>query len=320
MSWLVTAPVDQAESARWLRDRVQAAADPLTIPGAHDALTALLAKAVGFECLYLSGAAYSASRGLPDVGMVTSSEVAERARDIVRATQLPLIVDIDTGYGSPLSAARSARELAEAGIAAVQVEDQQLPKACGHLTVERLAPVAEVAGTIRAIREAAPEMVIVGRTDARTLHGVEGVIERAVAMRGAGADIIFPEALRSRREFRQVREGVEGPLLANMTEFGRSPALTVTELANLGYTATIFPVSSLRVSAQAALRLYQSLLGRGSTSSETKNMLTRAELYDLLAYSHYAAFDTIISDMIGVADNASTPPGWPDRDKDGMVQ
>ncbi len=297
MTWLVTPQASQAELAGRLRARI-AEDRILVMPGAVDALSGLIARDAGAEVLYLSGAAYSASRGIPDAGIVTSSEVAARAQDIVRATALPLVVDIDTGYGSPLSAARSVRELAEAGVAAVQIEDQQLPKACGHLEIQGLAPVTDVTGMIEAIRIASPDTVVIARTDARGIHGIDEAVLRARAYVQAGAEMIFPEALCSADEFSYVREHVPGPLLANMTEFGKSPALTVAELDELGYAVALFPVSALRMAAQATRRLYEVLFETGTTASLLEEMLSRSDLYELLGYARYASLDSIVRKML----------------------
>ena len=299
MTWLVTPQASQPDLADRIRQRVSQS-PALIVPGAFDALSGLIAREVGAEVLYLSGAGYSASRGLPDAGLVTSSEVTDRARDIVRATALPLIVDIDTGYGSPLAAARAARELAESGVAAIQVEDQTLPKACGHLEVQTLAPLADAISVIHAIREAAPTMFVIARTDARTVEGLPEAIRRSSALLQAGADMIFPEALRTREEFSEVRAAVDGALLANMTEFGKSPALTAADFDQLGYSAVLFPVSALRVAAQACRRLYRTLFDQGTTAPLLDEMLTRSDLYELLEYSRYSTLDSIVQEMLSV--------------------
>lgn len=290
MSWLVNSSSPQPELAASLRERLSADS-ALLLPGAHDALSALVARQAGFEAVYLSGAAFTASRGLPDLGILNSVEVAERAKEIVRATGLPLLVDIDTGYGSPLAAARAARELAEVGAAGVQLEDQRLPKVCGHLQVQALSTVDEFIATLAAVRAAVPNMVCVARTDARGVDGLDAAISRARAYRESGADVIFPEALLSVDEFRVFRREVEGPLLANLTEFGKTPALSVKDLDALGYGAVIFPVSSLRAAAFAYREVYRTLREKGTTASLLDQMLTRRELYELLEYERYERYD-----------------------------
>lgn len=302
MAWLrseETAQRDLVARLRALLDR-----RPLVLPGAHDALSALIAKRAGFEALYLSGAAYAASRGLPDLGLVNSEEVARRARDIVRATDLPLLVDIDTGFGGVLNVARAAREMVEARVAAVQIEDQDMPKKCGHLSGKSLVPAEEMVQRIRALKESAPSLFVVARTDAHAVEGLEGAIERARRYASAGADALFPEALTSEAEFRAVREAVpDVPLLANLTEFGRTPYYSAQDLAAWGYDMVIFPVSSLRVAAKAMEELYRHLRATGSTRELVPKMQTRAELYETIDYFAYEGFDRHIA--------RSTLPGEP---------
>ena len=208
MSWLQQSPTPQGALAEQFRELVAQGA--VVLPGAHDALAALLARRAGFRALYLSGGAYTASRGLPDLGLVGLEEVTERARDIVRATELPLIVDIDTGYGGVLNAARAARALAEARVAGVQIEDQRYPKKCGHLSDKSLAPPEELEQKIRAIKAVCPTLYVIARTDAHESESIEGVLARARRYLAAGADAIFPEALTSEREFRAVSEALPG--------------------------------------------------------------------------------------------------------------
>jgi methylisocitrate lyase len=292
MSWLVNTGKSQSELAASLRAQLSSGS-ALLLPGAHDALSALVARQAGFEALYLSGAAFTASRGMPDLGIVNSAEMAARAAEIVRATALPLVVDIDTGYGSPLAAARAARELAEAGAAGVQIEDQRLPKVCGHLQVQALATVDEFLAVLSAVRIAAPELVCIARTDARNVEGLDAAIQRARAYRDAGADVIFPEALLDIHEFRAFREAVDGPLLANLTEFGRTDVHSLAELEAIGYAAVLFPVSSLRAAAFAYRTVYRTLREVGSTVSLLGQLLTRAELYELLEYERHEIYDGV---------------------------
>ena len=188
----------------------------IVIPGAYDGLSALLARQTGFQALYLSGAALTASRGWPDLGLLTIGDVVERLRALVRAAGLPVLVDVDTGFGGVLNSIRTAREMVEAGAAAIQMEDQVLPKKCGHLSGKQLIPAEEMAQKIFAIKQAAPSLTMVARTDAVAVEGLEAAIQRAQAYADAGADVIFPEALRSEAEFRAFRQRVEVPLLANI--------------------------------------------------------------------------------------------------------
>ncbi|WP_020060643.1 methylisocitrate lyase [Bacillus sp. 123MFChir2] len=300
MAWVVNKQSTQEELANRFRTLVEAP-EILQIPGAHDAMAALVAKNAGFSALYLSGAAYTASKGLPDLGIVTSTEVAERARDLVRATDLPLLVDIDTGFGGVLNVARTAVEMMEANVAAVQIEDQQLPKKCGHLNGKKLVSIEEMQQKIKVIKEVAPSMVVVARTDARAVEGLDASIERAIAYIEAGADAIFPEALQSEEEFRLFTKKVTVPLLANMTEFGKTPYYTAEEFANIGYQMVIYPVTSLRVAAKAYERIFHLIKEEGSQKEGLSDMQTRSELYETISYHDFEELDkgiakTILSD------------------------
>ncbi|MFD0771658.1 methylisocitrate lyase [Bacillus sp. CGMCC 1.60114] len=300
MAWVVNKQSTQEELANRFRALVEAP-EILQIPGAHDAMAALVAKNAGFSALYLSGAAYTASKGLPDLGIVTSTEVAERARDLVRATDLPLLVDIDTGFGGVLNVARTAVEMVEANVAAVQIEDQQLPKKCGHLNGKKLVSIEEMQQKIKVIKEVAPSMVVVARTDARAVEGLDASIERAIAYIEAGADAIFPEALQSEEEFRLFTKKVTVPLLANMTEFGKTPYYTAEEFANIGYQMVIYPVTSLRVAAKAYERIFQLIKEEGSQKEGLSDMQTRSELYETISYHDFEELDkgiakTVLSD------------------------
>jgi methylisocitrate lyase len=298
VAWLTHEPASQSELRGRLSALVaerRARGESLVLPGAFDGLSALIAKRSGFEALYLSGAAYTASRGWPDLGLVESAEMAERARDLVRATGLPVLVDVDTGYGGVLSVVRTAREMVEAGVAAVQIEDQELPKKCGHLNGKRLVAAREMGEKIAALKQAAPTLYVVARTDARAVEGLDAAIERARRYVDAGADAIFVEALESRDEFAQVGRSVAAPLLANMTEFGRTPLMTAAEFAALGFSLVIFPVSALRVAARAYEELYGELARTGSQAALVGRMQTRAELYETIDYFGYEALDARIA-------------------------
>jgi len=263
------------------------------MPGVFNALVAKMAERVGFEAIYLSGGALSAASGLPDIGLLSMSEFAGQARDITAASSLPLLVDADTGFGGPLNVERAVREFERAGAAAIQIEDQQLPKRCGHLSGKSLVSASEMEQKIRAAASARldPEFVIVARTDARGVDGVEAAVGRARRYVGAGADVIFPEALQSRDELADFRRKIEAPLLANMTEFGRSPLLSVAELDELGYQIALFPVTTLRAAMKAAERVLQEISRSGSQHLLLDSMQTRAELYDLLGYEECQARD-----------------------------
>jgi methylisocitrate lyase len=288
MVWLT--PGEGEHPAARLRAMLDAPG-AITVPGVFNGLTALLARRAGAAVAYLSGAALSASMGLPDVGLVTLDELVRATRQIVRVTGLPLIVDADTGFGSALMVMRTARELEEAGAAAVQIEDQVDPKRCGHLQGKQVTSVAQMCEKVAAGRAARRDLVIVARTDARATHGFDDSVARGRAYLEAGADVIFPEALETADEFREYAAAVEGPLLANMTEFGTSPALSTRQLAELGYRLVIFPVSAARVAASHAGAFYTDLLRDGSAEAWRERMQTRAELYELIDYDAYAQLD-----------------------------
>ncbi len=276
---------------------------PLAVPGVFCPLVAMMAEQLGFRAVYLSGGALSASYGLPDVGLITLSEVVQHALAIVQATTLPLICDADTGFGPPLNVERTVRQLEAAGVAAVHIEDQELPKRCGHLSGKTLVPIEEMVRKIRAAVAARrdPDFVVIARTDARSVSGLDEAIRRARAYRAAGADVIFPEALESREEFATFAQAVGGVLLANMTEFGRSPLLDVPTLAQLGYRLVLYPLSAFRAALQAARNVLRHIAEQGTQTPCVPTMLTRTELYTLLRYEDYeqrdrAYFDIIITD------------------------
>ncbi|MBS4207287.1 methylisocitrate lyase [Bacillus sp. FJAT-50079] len=297
MAWIVNQLLTQKELADQFQQLISAESI-LQIPGAHDAMAALVAKQAGFSALYLSGAAYTASRGLPDLGIITSTEVAERARDIVRATNLPILVDIDTGFGGYLNVARAASEMVEAHVAAVQLEDQQLPKKCGHLNGKQLVSPEEMVQKIKVIKEVAPSLMVVARTDARNSEGLENAIERAAAYVDAGADAIFPEALESEEEFRLFRNGIQAPLLANMTEFGKTPYYSADEFQKMGFQMVIYPVTSLRAAAKAYERMFQLIKSEGTQREGIKDMQTRSELYETISYYDYEKLDQKIAKTV----------------------
>lgn len=263
-------------------------------PGAHDALAGLLAKRAGFECLYVSGAALTASMGLPDLGVITMDELCFFTRTIYRATDLPLIVDGDTGYGEALNVMRVVRELEDAGAAAIQIEDQELPKKCGHLNDKKLAKAEDMAMKIEAAKRAARHLRIIARTDAASTS-MEEAMRRANLFKEAGADIIFPEALNTRERFAEAAKRIPGPLFANMTEFGRTPYMTAREFEELGYHIVIWPVSSLRVSAHSMSKLYGHISEHGGTEGMLDEMQNRADLYDTISYSAFETLDASIA-------------------------
>lgn len=291
--WLIAGQRPQEPAGQRLRELIRRPGI-VRVPGAHDGLTARLARRAGFECLYLSGAALSASMALPDLGIIAQDELVHASRMICRAAGLPLIVDGDTGYGEALNVMRLVAELEQSGAAAVQLEDQQLPKKCGHLNDKRLVPAEEMARKIDAARRARSDLVIVARTDAAAV-GLEEAIRRARLYVEAGADVIFPEALSSDDDFRAVADAVAAPILANMTEFGRTPYRSAADFERLGCKLVIWPVSSLRVAAKAAGELYSHLAETGETRSLLERMQTRAELYEAIGYHDYEALDATIA-------------------------
>jgi methylisocitrate lyase len=252
-----------------------------------------MAERAEFEAIYLSGAALSASSGVPDIGLLSMTEFVEEARAMAAASSLPLLVDADTGFGGPLNVERVVRQLEQAGVAAIQIEDQQLPKRCGHLSGKSLVPEVEMEQKVRAAANARrdADFVIVARTDARGVEGFDAAVRRAHRYLAAGADVIFPEALESVDEFASFRREVQSPLLANMTEFGRGPLLSVTELDKLGYRMALFPVTAFRLATRAAEDALSELKKSGSQIALLERMQTRAELYDLLEYDGYEARD-----------------------------
>lgn len=264
------------------------------MPGAHNGLAALQAKAAGFEALYLSGAAMSASMGLPDLGIISVEDVCFFIRQIVRSTDLPVLVDGDTGYGEVLNVMQTVRAFEDTGAAAIQLEDQVLPKKCGHLNDKRLVSPDEMAVKVSAARRARREMLIVARTDAVGSEGIDAAIARAQLYVEAGADIIFPEALTSREMFARFAAAVQAPLLANMTEFGRTPFFTAEEFQSMGLSIVIWPVSSLRVANKAQEELYATLARDGSTTDAVARMQTREQLYSVIGYHDYEALDEAI--------------------------
>jgi|SRR5579864_7298003 len=267
---------------------------PIMIPGAFNALTAKLAERLGFAAVYLSGGALSAGwAALPDIGLLTLTEFAEQAAVLARATSLPLLCDADTGFGEPSNVERTVRLFEESGAAGLHLEDQVLPKRCGHLSGKMLVDTETMIAKLRAAVSARhdPDFVIVARTDARSVEGFDAVVARARAYVAAGADMIFPEALESAEEFARFAAALAAPKLANMTEFGRSPLLAFDELAALGYRAVLFPLTAFRVAMRAAQQALTELLDRGTQRGLLDRMQTREELYDLLNYTDWEARD-----------------------------
>jgi methylisocitrate lyase len=267
----------------------------LKMPGTHNGMAALQAKAAGFEAIYLSGAAMTASMGIPDLGFITVDEVSFFIRQVARASGLPLLVDGDTGYGEALNVMHMVRTFEDAGAGAVHLEDQLLPKKCGHLNDKKLADAHDMAAKVAAAAKARRHLYIVARTDAAASEGIEGAIARAKLYMDAGADAIFPEALNTAEMFREFAKRMPGvPLLANMTEFGKTPFFTASEFEEMGYRMVIWPVSSLRVANKAQEKLYATIAADGSTKAMVPEMQTRAELYATIGLEQYEALDASI--------------------------
>jgi methylisocitrate lyase len=269
----------------------------LRLPGAFNPLSALLIEELRFEGIYVSGAVLSASLALPDVGLTTLSEVAARSGEIARVTTLPVLVDADTGFGGPLNAARSVQVLEDAGVAGCHLEDQVSPKRCGHLEGKAVVPRDEMVAKIRAAVQARrdPGFVICARTDARAVEGLPAAVERAKAYVEAGADLVFPEALAGAAEFEAFRRAIDAPLLANMTEFGKTELLDGRTLASLGINVVIYPVTLLRLAMGAAERGLRRLDAEGTQRGMVSEMQTRARLYELLGYEEYTRFEITLA-------------------------
>jgi len=265
----------------------------LKFPGAHAPLVSMEIEKQGFDGVYISGAALSADLGLPDIGLTTLSEVAQRGRQIARVTNLPAMIDIDTGFGEAMSAARTIQELEELGLSGCHLEDQVNPKRCGHLDNKTLVPIDEMVRKISAAANAKTDrnFMLFARTDARATEGMDKAIDRAKAYVDAGADAIFPEAMQNENEFEIFRRAIDVPMMANMTEFGKSPLLSASTLAEIGYNLVIYPVTTLRLAMGAVQKGLAEIAETGTQSGLVQEMQTRAQLYDLIRYEDYNKFD-----------------------------
>ena len=283
---------DPATQTKTSRLRELLSTRTLAIPGAFNALVAMQIERAGYEIVYVSGAAVSACRGVPDIGLLALSDMATEAGRIAHSVSIPTIVDADTGYGGPAQVAEAVRLFEAADLAGMQIEDQEAAKKCGHLAGKHLVSVAEMSAKIEAAVRAKTDrnFMIMARTDAREVEGLEAAIQRAAAYAAAGADALFPEALESAEEFRVFareiqKRGITVPLIANMTEFGKTPLLSVAEFESLGYRGVLFPVTALRMALQAIERLLVELNLLGSQKDRLHHMMTRRELYSLLRYT-----------------------------------
>ena len=279
----------------------------LRLPGTHNGMAALQAARAGFEALYLSGAAMSASMGLPDLGIITIDEVCFFIRQVARTSGLPVLVDGDTGYGEALNVMHMVRAFEEAGAGAVHIEDQILPKKCGHLNNKKLADAHDMAAKVAAAARARRHLMVIARTDAAASEGLDGAVARAKRYLEAGADAIFPEALTNAEMFRAFAAAMPGvKLLANMTEFGRTPFFTASEFEAMGYSMVIWPVSALRAANKAQERVFAAIKRDGGTQNMLDQMQTRGELYETIGYHDYEALDASIVETI-------VPQGMPQR-------
>lgn len=278
-----------------LRSRLRES-EILVLPGAFNPLSSMLIEKKGFQGVYLSGAVLAAELGLPDVGLTTLTEVAARAQQVARSCGLPLIVDADTGFGGAMNVARTVQLLEDAGVAAIHLEDQENPKRCGHLDGKRVVDADTAVQRIRSAVMARRDrnLMIIARTDTRSIDGLPAAIDRMKVLVDAGADAVFPEALVDLGEFESVREAIDVPILANMTEFGKSDLVRNDQLEAVGVDMVIYPVSLLRLAMGAAVRALDTLLEEGSLGSLIGEMQHRQELYDLLDYGSYAEYDTSV--------------------------
>ena len=284
-----------AEKRRLFRERL-ASGELLRFPGAFNPLSARLIERKGFEGVYISGAVLAADLGLPDIGLTTLTEVAGRGQQIARMTELPAIIDADTGFGEPMNVARTIQTLEDAGLAGAHIEDQVNPKRCGHLDGKSVVDADTAIKRIRAAADARrdPDFLIMARTDIRAVDGLQAAIDRAKGLVDAGADAVFPEAMRDLGEFEAMRAALNVPILANMTEFGKSDLFSVDQLRDAGVNIVIWPVSLLRISLGASGRALDTLIEDGHLTSKLDEMQHRADLYDLIDYEDYNHFDTSV--------------------------
>jgi methylisocitrate lyase len=292
MLYATTAPADKRAA---FRERL-ASGELLRFPGAFNPLSARLIERKGFDGVYISGAVLAADLGLPDIGLTTLTEVAARSQQIARMTELPALVDADTGFGEPMNVARTVQTLEDAGVAGLHIEDQVNPKRCGHLDGKQVVDENTALKRIRAAADARrdPNLLIMARTDIRAVDGLAAAVDRAKALVDAGADAIFPEAMVDLAEFAAVRKAVDVPILANMTEFGKSELFTTEQLAGIGINIVIYPVSLLRLAMGAAGRGLDTITEHGSLTPLLGEMQHRADLYDLIDYEGYNTFDSSV--------------------------
>ena len=290
MLYTTVTPAQKRERFRELL----AAPEIAQFPGAFTPLSTKLIQEQGFEGVYISGGVLANELGLPDIGLTTLTEVATRAGQIARGTDLPCLVDADTGFGEPMNVARTVQELEDAGLAGCHIEDQFNPKRCGHLDGKNVVDTATAVKRIRAAVEARrdPNFVVMARTDIRGVDGFDAAVERAQALAEAGADVIFPEAMADLSEFERMAQALDVPILANMTEFGKSELFTKQQLQDAGVSMIIYPVSLERQAMGAIERLLTTIREDGTQQAQVENMLTRKRLYELVDYTGYNQFDS----------------------------
>jgi len=292
---MLYAQTSPSEKRRAFRERLSSG-ELLRFPGAFNPLSARLIERKGFDGVYISGAVLSADLGLPDIGLTTLTEVAGRGQQIARMTELPAIIDADTGFGEPMNVARTVQTLEDAGLSGMHIEDQINPKRCGHLDGKAVVDEQTALKRIRAAVDARrdPNFLIMARTDIAAVDGLDAAIDRAKALVDAGADAVFPEAMRSLAKFEAMRSAISVPLLANMTEFGKSELFSAQQLADVGMNIVIWPVSMLRMAMGATARGLDTLNEEGHLTSKLGEMQHRAELYELIDYEGYNHFDTSV--------------------------
>ena len=273
----------------------------LRFVGAYAPVVAMMIEEAGFDGVYMGSSTLSADLGLPDIGLITLTEAAQRGRQIARATDLPALIDVDTGFGEAVNVARTVRELEEAGLAACHLEDQVNPKRCGHLDNKAVVPLEAMVEKIRAAVAARRDdnFRIVARTDAKAIEGMEAAIARARAYVAAGADVIFPEALHDEQEFADFRAAIDVPLLANMTEFGKSPLLPAGTLERLGYNIVIYPATTQRLALFAVEDGLRQLREDGGQTGMLNRLQNRQRFYDIIGYQDYTAFDRSVAGYFG---------------------
>jgi methylisocitrate lyase len=284
-------PIEMGKQADALRKLIEGE-KIVVAPGVFSPAVAKLAEKLGFRALYFSGAGFSNLLALPDLGITTLTEVAGAARQVTSKVRVPLIVDADTGFGEALNVARTVEEMRAAGAAAIHIEDQVLPKRCGHLEGKELVDTEEMVKKLITAREAAGrQLLIIARTDARSVEGIDAALERAMVYSKAGVDVIFPEALEGREEFAEFRRKVKLPLMANMTEFGKTPYMAVQEFDDLGYEIVIFPVTAFRAMMKTVKDALIRLKAEGTQEGMLGSLMPREEFYDLIDYHTFEEAD-----------------------------